>query len=115
MKKEKADWGVALQMNWFDTSDSECYSYTHDIEYGPVGTCDHEGKATTDIETLGILVTVGPTVDMGSWKLYGGALYHLLTSDYNYTENETWEDTEGESGWWICKDSGDTETSSFGG
>jgi hypothetical protein len=114
-KQNKIDWGATVQLNWFDSSESESYTWSHAIFEGSEGTCNHTGKGTTDIQTLGIIVAVGPNIDMGGWKLYGGALYQLLTSDYDYKEHETWEDTEGSSGWWTCTDSGDTDTSNFGG
>ena len=66
-KQDKINWGAAVQMNWLDTSTS-------------IDT--HEGgrlyERTMDLSSYDLLVAVGPTVDMGGWKLYGGPFYYYL-------------------------------------
>lgn len=63
-KQDKIDWGAAFQMNWLDTN----WSRT-----------DWEA----DIESYDLLIAVGPTIDMGGWKLYGGPYYYYLNGDYD--------------------------------
>jgi hypothetical protein len=55
-------WGATVQMNWIDT-------------------CGDSGDVTIDIDNYDLLVGVGPTVDMGGWKLYGGPFYYMLDGD----------------------------------
>ena len=57
-------------MNWLDTS------LGYDTTSG--GTVY---KRTIDFSTYDLLVAVGPTVDMGGWKLYGGPFYYYLNGD----------------------------------
>jgi opacity protein-like surface antigen len=66
------DWGAVFQMNWLDTSFD--------------GTVDG-AEDEADIETYDILVAVGPTIDMGGWKLYGGPYFYYLNGDYD----EVWD------------------------
>jgi hypothetical protein len=98
-KKEKADWGAALQVNMLTGSWSD--SYTQDDGGGT-----ETVKATYDIDAMEIILAVGPTVDMGGWKLYGGALYSLLSfdGDYKLTGSD-----------WVWTASGDGDTDNFGG
>jgi hypothetical protein len=112
-KKGKIDWGAGLQLNWYSNSVSDCFSETTD--YGEGYTETDTWEETTDIDTLGILVAVGPTIDMGGWKLYGGAVYQLLTASYDYDENGSWLGSDDYYGTWTDKDSGDYDSSSFGG
>lgn len=61
-EQDKVRWGVTVQMNWLDTS------------------WDDE-DVTIDYSDYDLLVGVGPTVDMGGWKLYGGPYYYMLDGD----------------------------------
>jgi len=107
-KQPKTNWGVALQMNWLNTSFSEKDS---DEEDGS----SESWKENTDLKTWDLLIAVGPTVDMGGWKLYGGPFYYYLSGDLDYKETGTWDEGE-DSGSWIYKESGDLEAqSNFGG
>jgi hypothetical protein len=64
-------------MNFLDTSVSK----TEDIaESGP-----WEDDVTLD--TYDMLFVVGPTVDMGGWKLYGGPIYYNLSGEYLFERN----------------------------
>jgi len=107
-RQDKIDWGVAFQMNWLNTSRSE------------KGTDEEDGdseswKETIDIETYDLLLAVGPTVDMGGWKLYGGPFYYYLSGDIKIKETGTWTGEE-DSGSWLYKEKGDLEAASnFGG
>lgn len=113
IKKEKIDWGVALQLNMYRNSMDEKGTYETDWGGGLIET--GSWKETTDIDTLGVLIAVGPTVDMGGWKLYGGAMYQLLTAEYEFKDRGRWEDTDDFTGSWSDSASGDYDISSFGG
>lgn len=90
-------WGTSVQMNWLDTSLEDKYS-----EPG------YTSKDTLSFETLDLLIAVGPTVDMGGWKLYGGPFYYYLSGDIDLKGS----DSDG----WRWKASGDLEAdSNFGG
>jgi hypothetical protein len=112
LKKEKIDWGVGVQLNFYSNSVDDDFSEPFDDE-GYTGT--ETWTETTDIDTLGIVVAVGPTIDMGGWNLYGGALFQSLTADYDYKEEGSWIGEDDYYGNWTIKDSGDTDTISFGG
>lgn len=79
LRQESIDWGISAQMNWVTASFDETYR--------EVGYSD---KYTEDIDGFDVLVAVGPTVDMGGWKLYGGPFFYYLDgdADYKYTEVE---------------------------
>jgi hypothetical protein len=107
-KQPKTNWGVALQMNWLNTS---CSKKGSDEEDG----YSESWKDTSDLKTWDLLIAVGPTVDMGGWKLYGGPFYYYLSGDLSTKETGTWDEGE-DSGSWIYKESGDLEAqSNFGG
>jgi hypothetical protein len=67
-KQDKIDWGAAFQMNWLDTSFD--------------GIVDGDNDEV-DIKTYDLLIAVGPTIDMGGWKLYGGPYYYYLNGDFD--------------------------------
>jgi hypothetical protein len=95
LKQEKADWGAVLQVNFFNPSYSDKY--------------DDEGeiiKESFDDDAMEITLAVGPTVDMGGWKLYGGAIYSLVSYEFEYK-------LSGSD--WVWKSSGDSDTNNFGG
>lgn len=61
-EQDTVRWGVTVQMNWLDTSWDDT-------------------DVTVDYSDYDLLVGVGPTVDMGTWKLYGGPFYYMLDGD----------------------------------
>jgi hypothetical protein len=71
-KNDTIAWGAALHMNWLDTSAST-------TEYIP-GTGPRRDNIS--IDTYDTLLAVGPTIDMGGWKLYGGPFYYSFDGDY---------------------------------
>lgn len=71
-RQDKIDWGVAFQMNWLDTSMSYDTTESSGTELY---------HRTPSLSTYDLLVAVGPTVDMGGWKLYGGPFYYYLNGD----------------------------------
>jgi hypothetical protein len=87
-QQDKVRWGVTAQMSWIDTSEDWSYE-------------------TVDLSAYDLLVAVGPTVDMGGWKLYGGPFFYMLDSDFDLKDTSP-------GVWW--KGSADVEEdSSFGG
>lgn len=80
-KQDNVRWGATMQMNWIDTS------------------WDDKGadwKETIDYSNYDLLIGVGPTVDMGGWKLYGGPFYYMLNGDVDakgIDEGEAWKDS----------------------
>lgn len=86
-KSNAVAWGAALHMNWLDTSTSK----TENISGSGLR------RDEVSIDTYDTLLAVGPTIDMGGWKLYGGPFYYSLDGDYirernffelNYIERE---------------------------
>jgi len=99
-KQNKVRWGVTAQMNWIDTSwDRKETS----IVYGDI-------KRKLDLSAYDLLVAIGPTVDMGGWKLYGGPFFYMFDGDFDY--KETWT---GDGGGWEKGKADVEEDSSFGG
>ncbi|MBN1973843.1 MAG: hypothetical protein JW787_09415 [Sedimentisphaerales bacterium] len=111
-EKGKIDWGAAVHLNW----------YSNSVDYEETNTYDWGGglfetdylKETTALDTLGIIIAVGPAIDMGSWTLYGGAICQISTADYSYKECGSWIDTDDYHGTWAEKKSGDYDMTSFG-
>jgi hypothetical protein len=112
LKKEKMDWGVGVQLNFYSNSIEDDYSEAFDDEGY---TWTETGTETTDIDTLGILIAVGPTIDMGGWSLYGGAVCQILTAEYEYKDEGSWVGEDDYYGVWTDEDSGDYDQTSFGG
>lgn len=96
-EQENVKWGVSAQMNWLDTS--------VDYSYSEPG---YSSNTRFDFESYDLLVTLGPTVDMGSFKLYGGPSFYMLRGDFSEkgydSDNFTW-----------CASSDIEEESNFGG
>ena len=70
---ETIDWGVMGQMTWSSTE----------------GTVDVSGTGPVDVEfdnAYDLQVAIGPTVDMGGWKLYGGAFFYMLDADLELSQ-----------------------------
>jgi len=84
-QKDKVSWGVTAQLNWIDTS----------WDTKEFGTIYGDIKRTMDLSSYDLLVAVGPTVDMGGWKLYGGPFFYMYDGDFDY--KETWT---GDGGGW---------------
>jgi hypothetical protein len=95
-KQDKIDWGATLQMNFIDTSWSDKgVDWTEEI----------------NIEAWDLLVAVGPTIDMGGWKLYGGPFYYYLNGEQKGSYREV---DDGEV--WTGKESCDLKAdNNFGG
>jgi hypothetical protein len=110
-KQPKTNWGVALQMNWLDTSADYKDTYEDSDYY-------ESWKEESNLETWDLLIAVGPTIDMGGWRLYGGPFYYYLSGDLSYKETGEWEElVDGlDSGYWTYKESADLRAKdNFGG
>jgi hypothetical protein len=91
-KDNKVRWGATTQMNWIDTS----------FNLSPTG------YEIVSLNAYELLVAIGPTVDMGGWKLYGGPFFYMING--HAKDKETWSD----GSWW--KGSSDVEAeNNFGG
>jgi hypothetical protein len=100
-KQDKVNWGVAVQMNWLDTS------LGYDTTSGT-----RLYKRTIGLSSYDLLVAVGPTIDMGGWKLYGGPFYYYLDGDL---DSKVIRYNSGALGF-IDKESGDIKAKdNFGG
>jgi hypothetical protein len=99
-KQEKVNWGAALWVNILNPSYSD--TYTQDDGEGGTETV----RESLDDDVMEIALAVGPTVDMGACKLYGGALYSLVSYEFDYK-------LRGPD--WIWKSTGDSDTNNFGG
>jgi hypothetical protein len=71
-KSDTVAWGAALHLNWLDTSTAETVNIPGS---GP-------RRDTVTIDTYEVIFAVGPTIDMGGWKLYGGPFYYDMDGDY---------------------------------
>lgn len=76
-ESDTAAWGAALHLNWLDTSTAKTVNIPGS---GP-------RRDTVTIDTYEVIFAVGPTVDMGGWKLYGGPFYYALDGDYDWERN----------------------------
>jgi hypothetical protein len=99
-QQDKVRWGVTAQMTWIDTS----------WDRKEIGTAYGDIKRTLDLSAYDLLVAVGPTVDMGGWKLYGGPFFYMLDGDFDYYE--TWT---AEGGGWEKGKADVEEDDCFGG
>jgi hypothetical protein len=100
-------WGTSVQMNWLDSSTSSNFSEV-------VGAGIESGIETTSFDTFDLLIAVGPTVDMGGWKLYGGPFYYYVSGDYQFEQNGS-SSSPGYSETFLWRESGDIEAdSNFG-
>ena len=63
-------WGAALQMNWLDTELTKR---------------DGDSRDKFTFDSYDLLISAGPTVDMGGWKVYGGPFYYYLNGEYKGT------------------------------
>ncbi|MHC4266400.1 MAG: hypothetical protein ACYSUK_10775, partial [Planctomycetota bacterium] len=70
---ETVDWGAMIQMTWSSTEDT--------VDVSGVGPVDAEFDDAYDLQ-----VAIGPTVDMGGWKLYGGAFYYMMDADLKLSQ-----------------------------
>ncbi len=80
-------WGASVQMNWLDiSSDRKAIEVDDNDEVDANGTpviTTFTDEFGVDLETYDLLIAVGPTVDMGGWKLYGGPFFYYLSGNMN--------------------------------
>ena len=80
-EQDNVKWGISAQINFLDSSIEEEFSV-----YG------YSSKDTSELETWDLLVAVGPTIDIGGWKLYGGGFYYDFQGDLSWK----WSNSDGE-------------------
>lgn len=72
-KDEQLSWGVVYQMSWSsgdDSYDLDLSAYGYGIE-----TIDAE------VDSYDIFLALGPTYEMGNWRVYGGAGLYYFSAD----------------------------------
>ncbi len=111
-RQEKINWGATAQINWFGAN---FYDRHREVYEDEEFTVTDTKKKDIDLDLMDLFIAVGPTVDMGSWKLYGGAIYQLITADYSYKERGHWTATDDTSGSSLYTKDGDYHKDSFGG
>lgn len=72
-EQDNVKWGISSQINFLDSSIKEEFSVT-----------GYYSKDTSELETWDLLIAVGPTIDMGGWKLYGGGFYYDFQGDLSW-------------------------------
>lgn len=104
-KIEDTVWGISAQLNLLngDCSRRETGTTTHDSnDY------DYTESITYEIDSYDLILAIGPTLDTGGIRAYGGLYYHQFSGDYS--ENRYNED---DYPYWTRTDvSGDLEASS---
>lgn len=82
LRQDNIKWGAALQGNWLkakgDMTSRMVWSEEGD---GGMWTDEERMRDAYEVEYWEIMLAVGPTIDMGNWKLYGGPFFYWLTGD----------------------------------
>jgi len=84
-----------MRLAWGVTVQTDVYNSNRDNAGDNILNSSYEGEQyyfytdswSEEIDTMSFIIAVGPTIDVGWWKLYGGALYHLLIADYDEKYN----------------------------
>lgn len=74
LKEEQVSWGVVYQMSWSSVDASDSFDLTGIDGFG-VETVDAE------IDSYDIFLALGPTYEMGNWRVYGGAGLYYFSAD----------------------------------
>lgn len=111
-KQEKVDWGVVFQMDWY-SADGD-YTYAKTVEDAGF-TYAQTAKNSFRLDATNLFVAIGPTINMGVWKLYGGPYYHYFSAEQDFTEEGAWVGEDNSSGTWIKEESRDFTTEGLGG
>ena len=88
----RVKWGLSGQMNWLNTSVDNSISALPD-------------STEINIDYFDLLVAFGPTIDLGSWKVYGGPFYYYLSGNYDLKASQAG------AVWW--KESADLENDGY--
>jgi len=75
LKDEQASWGIVYQMSWSSGDDSY-----DDVDLTGLGGSSAE-TVDVDIDSFDITLMVGPTYEMGNWRIYGGAGLYYYDAD----------------------------------
>jgi len=73
LKEEKLSWGTVYQMSWSQGNDS----YLFDLSDYGFGTAEVD----SDFKSFDIFLAIGPTYEMGNWRIYGGPALYYYNSD----------------------------------
>lgn len=74
LKEEQLSWGVVYQMSWSQGNDS----FIDDLTAFGGGAAE---KVDADIDSYDIFLALGPTYEMGNWRVYGGAVLYYYNAD----------------------------------
>lgn len=74
LQQDNVKWGVSAQMNFHNST----------LEERIPESGNYYRKENSKLETWDMLIAVGPTIDMGGWKLYGGGFYYDLQGDMSW-------------------------------
>jgi hypothetical protein len=111
-RQDNVDWGFVFQTDLF-APDGD-YKYTTTTEDAGI-TYTQTARNSLKLDAISMFFAIGPTVDMGGWKLYGGPFFYYLSVGQDFKEKGAWQGSDGSSGTWIKKESGDSATKSLGG
>lgn len=82
LRQDNIKWGAALQGNWLKAKgDMTSRMVWSDEGEGGMWTDEDRIRDAYEVEYWEIMLAVGPTIDMGNWKLYGGPFFYWLTGD----------------------------------
>lgn len=82
LKDEGLSWGLVYQMLWGQGDDSGYADLT------PLGFGSAE-KVDLNLESFDIVLAVGPTYEMGDWRIYGGAGLYYFDTDIEIRRLDT--------------------------
>ncbi len=112
LRQDNMKWGAALQANWLKAKgDMTSRMVWSDEGEGGMWVDEERMRDAYEVEYYEIMLAVGPTIDMGGWKLYGGPFFYWLTGDLKGRHVE--RDSEYEEGSDYRYRSSDTETLKF--
>ena len=84
-RQDNVAWGAAVQMNWLNTEWSTRFPDPDEDWTGTV-------KNKIEFKSYDLLISAGPSVDLGGWKLYGGPFYYYVNGDLKSSASVLSED-----------------------
>ncbi len=82
-KDEQLSWGLVYQMGWQSGDDSD------DIDTGAYGLGFGILPIDAEIDSFDIFLALGPTYEMGNWRVYGGAGLYYFDADIDLEYQNT--------------------------
>jgi hypothetical protein len=84
LKEENLSWGLVYQMSWTQGDDSWTFDTSgFGAPYPASVTID------ADTESFDIFLALGPTYEMGNWRVYGGAALYYYDADIEVSYLDT--------------------------